>query len=162
MKSTSKLVVTGSIAAAIALAGISFAAIAKGPYDGAIEARQGMFELFSFNSGILGDMAKENMEYDADIALEAAKNLEAAANLGQSQFWPEGSDSESDGNLTNRALPAIWDDMPDFMEKMEALRTESAKMAMVAGDGLEAVQGAMGDVGGTCKACHDNYRAERK
>ena len=150
-----------SIAVAIGLAGVSVATFAKGPYDGAIGARQGMFQLFSFNSGILGDMAKEDMEYDADIAMEAAANLEAASHLGQSQFWPEGSDSESEGNATNRALPAIWEDMPDFMEKMEALKTASAEMSMVAGDGLESLQGAMSDVGGTCKSCHDNYRAER-
>ena len=59
---------------------------ADGPHDKAIKARQAMFQLYSFNIGILGAMAKGEREYDADVAREAAENLQAAANLGQSQF----------------------------------------------------------------------------
>ena len=147
---------------AIACLGVTLAVSAKGPYDNAIKARQAMFQTYSFNSGILGDMAKEKMPYDADIASEAAANLDAAANFGQSQFWPQGSDSETEGNAKNRALPKIWETYPDITEKADALKEATAAMMAVAGDGLEPLQGAMGDVGAACKGCHDNFRAERK
>lgn len=137
-------------------------AAAKGPHDAAIEGRQAMFQIYKFNLGILGAMAKEKTEYDADIASEAAANLMAAANFGQSAMWPAGSDSETEGNAKNRALPAIWETFPAIVEKSDALKKSSAVLAEQAGQGLTALQGAMGDVGASCKGCHDDYRAERK
>jgi cytochrome c556 len=135
---------------------------ADGPHDDAIKARQAMFQLYSFNAGILGDMAKEKIPYDADLAKEAADNLRAVANLGQSQFWPAGSDNATDGNAKTRALPKIWETYPAITEKADALKTSVAALVPVAGNGLDALQGAMGDVGASCKGCHDEFRAERK
>lgn len=156
-----KVAVSLLIAAAIAVASMAVFA-ADGPHDKAIKARQAMFQTMSFNIGILAGMAKEKVPYDAEVASEAAGNIDAAANLGQSQMWPPGSDSETEGNATNRALPAIWENFPDVGEKGQALTTASAAMVAAAGDGLGSLQGAMGDLGGSCKGCHDDYRAERK
>ncbi len=134
---------------------------ADGPYDDAIKARQGMFQLYSFNFGILSGMAKEKAPYDAEIAIEAANNLSAAANLGQSQFWPAGSDDEADGNIPTRAMPEIWETYPKITEKADALKETVAALVPVAGNGLDALQGAMDDVGGSCKGCHDDFRREK-
>jgi len=134
----------------------------KGPHDAAIKGRQAMFQTYSFNMGILGAMAKEKMEYDADIAAQSAANLNAAANFGQSAMWPEGSDNETPGNAKTRALPAIWSNFPDVLEKSNALKEASEVLAAEAGNGLDALKSAIGDVGGSCKGCHDDYRAEKK
>lgn len=149
-------------AAVIMLAVSTLVLAADGPHDKAIKARQAMFQLYSFNIGILSAMAKGKRDYDADVAREAAENLQAAANLGQSQFWPQGSDSATDGNARTRALPEIWSTFPAITEKADALKTASAALVPVAGNGLEALQGAMGDVGASCKGCHDDFRAEKK
>jgi cytochrome c556 len=152
------------VAMAGALLGVSLLATAadEGPHDKAIKARQGMFQMYGFNFGLLSAMAKEKMPYDADIASEAAANLDAAANFGQSQLWPAGSDNETDGNATTRALPAIWNTYPDIVEKADAMKTATADLVTVAGNGLDALQGAIGDVGASCKGCHDDYRAKKK
>ncbi len=134
---------------------------ADGPYDDAIKARQGMFQLYSFNTGILSGMAKEKIPYDAEIATEAANNLSAAANLGQSQFWPAGSDEQAEGNIPTRAKIDIWETYPKVTEKFDALQEAVAALVPVAGNGLGELQGAMGDVGGACKSCHDDFRAEK-
>jgi len=148
---------------AAALAGSAMVAYAAdGPHDDAIKARQAMFQTYSFNLGVLGAMAKGKMDYDASLAAESAANLEAAANFGQSAYWPAGSDSETDGNATTRALPAIWEDMAGVGEKAQALKDAAANMSLEAGNGLDALRGAMGDLGGACKGCHDNYRADKK
>ncbi len=145
------------------LVGFGTGALADdGPHDKAIKARQAMFQLYGFNIGILSAMAKGKMDYDADIALEAAENLDAAANLGQSQFWPQGSDNETEGNARTRALPVIWSTFPAIVEKADALKTATAALVPVAGNGLDELKGAMGDVGASCKGCHDDYRAEKK
>lgn len=148
-------------ATGVLLAGSLLSHAADGPYDDAIKARQGMFQLYSFNFGILSAMAKEKVPYDAELAIEAANNLSAAANLGQSQFWPAGSDNAAEGNIATRAKPEIWETYPKITEKAEALNESVAALLPVAGNGLDALQGAVGDVGGSCKGCHDDFRARK-
>ncbi|MFK7891068.1 MAG: cytochrome c [Granulosicoccus sp.] len=151
------------LAIAGAMLGASVLAQADdGPHDKAIKARQAMFQLYGFNFGMLNAMAKGDMPYDADIAAEAANNLAAASSLGQSQMWPAGSDNETDGNARTRALPAIWNDFAGVSEKGKAMVTAVAALVPAAGDGLDALQGVIGDVGASCKGCHDDYRAKKK
>lgn len=134
----------------------------KGPHDAAIKGRQAMFQTYSFNMGILGAMAKGKIEYNADLAAESAANLNAAVNFGQSAMWPEGSDNETPGNAKTRALPAIWSNFPDVLEKSKALQQASETLVGEAGNGLDALQSAIGAVGDSCKGCHDDYRAKKK
>jgi len=145
---------------------IGFAAIAtaqdKGPHDAAIKGRQAMFQTYNFNMGILGAMAKGKAEYNAEIAAQSAANLNSAAHFGQAAMWPAGSDNATPGNAETRALPAIWSNFADVSEKSNALKMASEKLAASAGDGLDALKSAMGDVGASCKGCHDDYRAKRK
>jgi len=94
------------------------------------------------------------------LAAELAKNLDAAANLGQSAYWPEGSDKGNSENKT-RALPEIWESFSDFESKLQDLRDASAVLAAEAGNGPDALKDSMGDVGKTCKACHTDYRGKR-
>lgn len=154
------LSIAGLTSAVLAISAVAFAA--DGPHDNAIKARQAMFQSYSFNIGILGAMAKEKRPYDAEVAIEAANNLSAAANFGQSQMWPQGSDNKTEGNARTRALPVIWETFPAITEKADALKTAVAALVPVAGNGLGALQGAMGDLGASCKGCHDDYRAEKK
>jgi len=135
---------------------------AEGPHDKAIKARQAMFQLYSFSSGVLGAMAKGEMEYDAGLAQEMADNLKAAANLGQSAFWPAGSDNSNPENRENRALPKIWETFPAIGENAQKLKDAADVLASEAGQGLDALRGSMGAVGKSCKGCHQEYRAKRK
>ncbi len=153
-----------ALAIATSMLSIGFVATAadKGPHDSAIKGRQAMFQTYSFNMGILGAMAKEKVEYDADKASEAAANLLAAANFGQSAMWPAGSDNSDPANGRTRALPEIWSTYPAVVEKGDALKKAAAVLAEQAGGGLGALQGAMGGVGKSCKGCHDDFRAEKK
>ena len=155
-----------ALALVIAAATVSATAVttfaADGEHDKAIKARQAMFQLYNFNSGILTAMAKGNIPYDADTATEAATNLSNVANLGQSQFWPAGSDNQTDGNARTRALPAIWETFPAITEKADALKKAAADLVPAAGAGLESLQGAMGAVGQSCKGCHTEFRARKR
>ena len=148
------LLVTGLLGSSLA--------IAEGPHDKAIKARQAMFQLYSYNIGLLSGMAKGKIDYNADIASEAAENLRAAAHLGQSTLWPAGSDNGNSDNARTRALPAIWETFPAITEKADALKTASTALAATAGNGLNALKAGIGDVGASCKGCHDDYRAKKK
>jgi len=133
-----------------------------GPHDKQIKARQAMFQLYGYHMGILGGMAKGKIEYNAELATEAAQNLDAAANLGQSTFWPAGSDNGNSANARTRALPAIWETFPAITEKSDALTKATAGLVANAGNGLDALKASVGDVGAACKGCHDDYRAKKK
>ena len=133
-----------------------------GPHDKAIKARQALMQLYSFNLGILGGMAKGEIDYDADAATAAADNLLSAVSMNQSAMWPAGSHSEDAANRQNRALEAIWSTFPEITEKSKAMVTAATDMQAAAGNGLDALKGAMGGAGKSCKGCHDDFRAEKK
>ena len=49
------------------------------PEEKAVKARNATMTLYSYNLGILGDMAKEARPFDADLAQAAAAYLSAVA-----------------------------------------------------------------------------------
>lgn len=140
-------------AAAVCAAG----AAAAQSIEDTVAARQGMFKLLALNVGPLAGMAQGNIEYDAALAQAAANNLAALASLDQSRLWPEGSDNMSIEGT--RALPLIWDDPDGFVARLAALQEGTVAMQAAAGEGLDALRGALGGVGGACSACHQDFRA---
>lgn len=142
--------------AAILSIGVGAAALAQQDYSAQLAARQGQFRIMALNIGIVGNMARGNTEYDAAMAQLAADNLVAISTVNQTPHWPEGSDNMAIDNT--RALPAIWDNQDDFLSKWQAFGAAAQGLQAVAGDGLEALQAAVGPVGGACGACHDDYR----
>ena len=88
----------------------------------------------------------------------AAKINELA---GKSSGWfPPGTGQ--DVLHKTRALPAIWEKPEDFASKDRDLQqaAQALKAAADSGD-LSAIQARFADLGKTCKACHDSYRAEK-
>jgi len=125
--------------------------------EGAIKARQGQFQMLGLNLGVLGPMAQGRIAYDAAQAQEAADNLFHLTRNSQLGMWPEGSDNAS--ATGTRALPGIWDNNADFLMRYAALQDAAEAMQAAAGTDLAALQGALGALGGTCQACHQQFRA---
>ncbi len=78
---------------AAAVATFAGTAIAADPMEKAIKARQSQMQLYSWNLGQLGAMAKGAVPYDAALATSAANNLLAVVSLDSMTMWPQGSDS---------------------------------------------------------------------
>ena len=149
-----------TIAVSFALFGLfgtaALAASHGGELPPGVKARKAHMQLYAHNIGILGGMARGNAEYNAEAASAAAANLAALSKLNQMTYWVPGTDSDSlEGS---RALPAIWENLPDVVEKAAALTAAADAMAATAGNGLEAVQAGMGALGGACGACHKVYQ----
>lgn len=143
-------------AAAVTLSGAAFAESHIDPaVASAMDARQSHMKLYAFNLGVLGGMAQDKIEYNAEMAQTAADNLAALAAVDQSRYWVEGSDNSVEGS---RTLPAVWENMDDFMSKGNDLATASVALAAAAGTDLAALKEAFGPVGGACGACHREYR----
>lgn len=155
----SKARISVAAAALVAMTGVGFAAShSQGEFAREIKARQAQMTLYAFNLGILGAMAKGEVEYNAEAAGLAASNLAAANSVWMPTAWAEGSDNASAQGT--RALPAIWASGSDIGAKAQALRDAVAVMKTAAGTDLEALRGAIGPVGAACGACHKSYRAE--
>lgn len=131
-------------------------AIAQNGVNPAVKARQSIMQLYAFNLGQLGAMAKGDVEYNADAASAAAGNLASLTQLNQMAMWPQGTDNENDPHT--RALPAIWTSFPDVGAKGKALADAAAAMQVAAGTDLDSLRGAIGAVGSSCGACHKAYR----
>lgn len=124
--------------------------------EGAVKARQALMQLYSYNLGLLGEMAKTTVPYDAEAATSAAGNLMALMAIDQSTLWPQGSDSASIEGT--RALPAIWEKYPDIVKHGASLNDAVVGLSSAAGTDLASLQAAMGPVGAACGACHKAYR----
>lgn len=61
-----------------------------------------------------------------------------------------------------RAKAEIWQKPDDFAAKARDFDTAAQKFNSAArGDDLAAMRASQADLGKTCKACHDSYRAEK-
>lgn len=145
-------------AAVIALAGQAVAADAA--LEKAITARKGQMQLYSLHLGALGAMAKGTQPYDAKVAQSAANNLVMLSLLEGMLMWPKGSDSTEMPDQT-RAKAEAWSTYPEVANKGKELTAAANALAAVAGDGLPALQGAIGDVGKSCGSCHKPFRAPK-
>ncbi len=125
-----------------------------GELERALDYRQGVMNVFSWNMKAMGAMMKGKKPYDAEAFARHADDLAKAASLDLLAGFPEDSDQgETD------ALPDIWLDFEGFTQKLEALRTASRSLSKVAASGDKAAMGdALGKTGKSCKGCHDSFK----
>lgn len=143
------------LAAALA---IPTATLAADPVEDTIAARQGFYKLLGANMGVLAGMAKGEVEYDAAAAQTAADNMGALTMYNVAHLYMPGTSSADSDK--SRALPKIWEDFPGVQAKGAAFGDAVKAMQAVAGAGKDQMAGAMGALGGSCKGCHDTYRAK--
>ncbi|WP_394730654.1 c-type cytochrome [Altererythrobacter sp. GH1-8] len=123
-----------------------------------IELRQANFEA-------MGDAFKAirgQLEGDApDFAVieESAQAIGARISANKDLF-PEGTGIDSGADT--EALEVIWEKPEDFAESADKLIAASeALAAAAASQDLGAVQQAVKNLGGSCKACHDVFRLDK-
>lgn len=123
----------------------------------AIKARQGEMQLRSFNAGPLFGMAKGQVDYDAELAGKLAGNLKLMLDLDNGRAWAPGSHNEAYPGKTT-ALPKIWDTYPEIADYGKNYKQAVTALAAAAGNGVDVLKPAVGDLGKACKGCHDEFR----
>ena len=152
-----KLTLVAVSLAALAVSGTVWA----GGHGGnpAVKARKAHMQLYAFNLGVLGGMAKGEVEYDADRATAAANNLVGLTqNVSQAGYWAPGTSNADLGDET-RALPGLWGADSTAMAIGGEMGEAVVQLAAAAGSGQEGLGAAVGAVGKTCGTCHKAYRA---
>ena len=91
-------------------------------------------------------------------ALKAATATIARHSSEAARWFPAGTGPDV-GKTGGK--PEIWQTPKDFVGKLHNFQVAARALdaAAKAGD-LNAAKARYGDLGGTCKACHDSYRAE--
>ncbi|WP_308515920.1 cytochrome c [Sphingomonas flavescens] len=93
-------------------------------------------------------------------AVKASADQVASLAAKSSTWFAKGSGPEVG---KNGAKPEIWQNWPDFVAKNRAFQQSAQAFKAIAAKGdLTAAKASYGDLAGTCKACHDKYRAEMK
>lgn len=146
------LVTTGLIATATLAA-----SHAAGPSNKAVAARHAQMQVIGYSIGLLGGIAKGEMEFESSTVDSAAQNIALLAKLDTTTLWPEGTEQgATDGS---RAKPEIWTNREGFNAAFADL--EQAATAVVGAADAAAVGAAMKDLGGACKACHEKFRGPK-
>lgn len=138
------------------LASTPAAAQFQKPED-AIKYRQSAFTVMANHFGRVAQMAQGRVPFDAKVA---AENADIVLTMSKLPF--QGFGEGTDKGLPQRARPEVWKEQPKFRAAAEKMQAEVAKLDAAAKTGnLDAIKAAVGAVGGSCKACHDDFRAEK-
>jgi cytochrome c556 len=152
MKKLSTLVALACMTAGPLLATSASAQFAK-PAD-AIKYRQSALSLMGSHFGRMSPVVKGQAPYDAAQIKANVDVLKTLSALPWAAFGPgtEGGD----------ARPEVWSDAAGFKQKQQALQDNIVKLSAAADAGdFDKLRAAFGDVGASCKACHDAYRKKK-
>lgn len=151
------------LAVAVALV-VPFVALAQAKPEEAIRARQSIMRVVALNFGPLGKMASGDAPFDRKVFETNAARLEAIWAMNPGQYFVPGTDKPVPGakiaTFTD-AKPEIWSQQDKFKAAAERAGKEISALVHASRSGDEkAMRAAAGEVGKSCKACHDDFRAK--
>jgi adenylosuccinate lyase len=119
--------------------------------DAAKDYREAVMTLMGSHFGRMGPVAKKEAPFDKEAIRANVAVLNTLANLPWVAFGP--------GTEGGESKPAIWKDPEGFKQAQDKFHTGMKKLnaAAEAGD-FDAFRVAFGEVGKSCKSCHDSYR----
>ena len=145
-----------TIAAATLIAAIAGgAAFAADP----IETRKAtMKAIGGAFGGVMVKMVKGEIPYDAAAAKKAVDTMkEKADGIDVAVLFAKGTEKGGD----TEALPKVWSDAAGFKAAMDKMKTTVAAQSASVDQGMDKLKVAVGEIGKTCKGCHDEYRAQK-
>jgi cytochrome c556 len=152
LKKLSSLILTGTLASALWV-GSAQAQFAK-PED-AVKYRQSALQLIASHFGRMQPVMKGQVPYDA-AAIKANVELLKTLSVLPWAGFVVGSQAGTS------AKPEVWSDAAGFKAAQSKFEGAVDKLAVAANSGdLDRVRAAFGDVGASCKACHDSYRVKK-
>jgi cytochrome c556 len=123
--------------------------------DGEVEAQYRASVMKSIG-GHMSSMATilKNQVHMEDLVMHA-NGLAGLADIAPEVF-PEGSNIDK-----SKALPAVWEKPEDFGKAMDRFVEAAEGMALAAAtEEMSEIGPAIQALGGSCKGCHDDFKAE--
>lgn len=123
--------------------------------EDAIKYRKNALFVMQQNFGRVAAMAAGKAPFDAKVAADSAAVADFVGKLPWAGFGPGTDKGET------KAKPEIWTDKAKFDDYANKMQSEMGKLAVAAKSGnLESIKLAVNATGGTCKSCHDDFRAK--
>lgn len=139
------------IAAGAAVLVVGAAAAATVSED-PIASRQNIMKNVGAAMQAAGNMARGDTEFEPRAAALAMRTINSSI-IGFVELLPDGTHAGD-----TRALPAIWENMDDFLAKAESLRVATQAAIDAEPADLETFRPLFAEVGQNCQACHEDYR----
>lgn len=122
--------------------------------EDAVKYRQSAMFVMANHFGRIGAMVAGRAPYDAAAA---AANAEVVATMSKLPFV--GFVDGTAGTEKGKASAKIWTDKAGWDAAAKKMQDEVAKLATASkANNLDTLKAAFGEVGKTCKGCHDDYR----
>ncbi|HBW09500.1 MULTISPECIES: c-type cytochrome [Stutzerimonas stutzeri subgroup] len=149
---------TGAVAAALLA---STAVQAQMKPEEMVETRQAGYQFMSWNMGKIKAQVVDGKEpYDQAKVAAAANAIAAIANSGMGSLYSPDTTTEQLGKAT-RLKPEFFQNLDEAGQIGRKFTAAANQLAKVAAEGDQAaIKKAFGDVGGSCKSCHDKFRAD--
>lgn len=153
-----KALMTGAVAAVLL---VSTAAQAQMKPEEMVETRQAGYQFMSWNMGKIKAQVVDGKEpYDQAKVAAAANAIAAIANSGMGSLYSPDTTTEQLGKAT-RLKPEFFQNLDEAGQIGRKFTGAANQLAKVAAEGDQAaIKKAFGDVGGSCKSCHDKFRAD--
>ncbi len=136
--------------------GASFQSAAQAKPEDLVKQRKAALTLMGKYFGPIGAMVQNKVPYDAAIVTRNSGYLETLTKMP----WDGFNASTADYKET-RAKPEIFKETDKFNAAAEKMQAEIVKLAAAAKSGDQKAVGAQfGEVGKSCKGCHDAYRKD--
>jgi len=137
-------------------AGFALTAYAQAKPENMVKQRQAAMTLQLKYLGPLFAMAQGKAPFDAQTVARNAGYLDVLDKMAWDGF------AESTKDVKSRALPVIWSEPAKFKDAQTHFQSAVSALVAASKSGDEGkMKAAIGDVGKSCGACHDNFRAER-
>ncbi len=120
-----------------------------------VEQREKLMKAFKKDMGVMGKMVKGEQPFDAAAFKQAADSLSGNADKPWVHYTADSAKEKSE------AKAEIWSKADEFKKEVDTFTTAAAALKTAAAAGkLDDVKKPFGDVGQSCKSCHDSFRAE--
>ncbi len=122
--------------------------------EAAVKYRQSLFQLIKSNMAPLGGMAKGAIPFDESVMAKNAMRIEQLSDMLSDYM----SVDTRKFDVETEAKAKIWDNTDDVESKIARMQKAAANLqAVVAAKDKDNYRAAIGDIGGSCKSCHDEY-----
>ena len=138
------------------LAATAVALLASAAHAGPIEDRQAAMKDVGKAMGQLAAIAKKEAAFDAAVVKSAGETIATNVKAAKDLF----PDDSKEGSAETWAKAEIWANRDDFNTKADA--SVEAAMVMAAVTDEAGFMPALGQLGNSCKACHENYRRPKQ
>lgn len=147
--------------AGLLMAGAAGVAMAQVSAEDQIKYRKAGYSYMAWNMGkIKAQVVDGSVAYDQKQVEAAANTIAAIANSGMGALYGPGTE-QSVGNQKTRVKPEFFTDQAGVREVAVAFNQAANNLAQVAAAGdKDAIAKAFGQVGQSCKGCHDKYRMD--